>query len=902
MSRTKRFVLIDANSIIHRAYHAYPAQLTTSSGEQTNAVYGFSSLLLKVVEDLEPDYLVCAFDVPKPTVRHKKYEEYKSHRKPYDKELLDQIPKCKEVLTAFDIPIFEKEGYEADDVIGTIEDEKRILSLEKIIVTSDQDLLQLVDKDTKVYLSGKNFKDSKLCGTREVVEKLGISPNQLTDYKALFGDSSDNIPGVKGIGKNGALSLILKYKSLDAIYRDVNKIEVRYQKKLKEGKENAFMSKELATIIKDVPISINLSQCKWGELDGEKVKYIFRRFEFHSLVRRLDQLKKVSPRLVKTEDMQNSSTGEKFEIINDMRGLEVFVKELEKQKAFAITYQGSGGNCIDKYPENLAFSWGDIAFLLNVNLLKSGDGFTPEGVKVKRILENRKIFKTGHDLKSTLHASRNFGVEMQGLNFDIKVAAYLLQKGGGGTGLGELAFNYLGEVFDRQDQQSLVGLVDSSNSLDKEARLIWKLYKKLSSNFKKSTKTTKWDLEKLSRKIEMPLVRVLARMECNGILIDKKYLTQFSKKLDNDIRKSCEKAYKCIGHEFNISSPKQVSELLFEELDLPKSRRGKSGQHSTGIRVLEGLKGVHPVIDCILKYRELAKLRSTYTTSLLDSVNEKTGRIHSNFNQTVTATGRLSSTEPNLQNIPISSDLGREVRKAFVVEKGAQLVSFDYSQQELRILAHLANERNLIEAFEKGTDVHALTASKVFDKDIKAVTKKERQIGKTINFGVMYGMSPHGLSSLLAIEFDEAARFIEKYFEEYSAVRDFFENYLKEAQKRGFAVTIFGRQRSASGLNLTNVAAHNAAIREIINFPIQGSAADMMKLAMVKVDELVQKEFEDKAKMVLQIHDELVFEFKGTKRLKEFKSKVEKFMEEVYDLKVPLKVDVYTGSNLEEVH
>lgn len=903
MSKKKRLVLIDANSIVHRAYHAYPSQLATTSGEQTNAIYGFSFLLLKMIEDLEPDYLICAFDVAKPTVRHKKFADYKKHRKPHDKELLDQFPRVKEVLKAFDIPIFEAEGFEGDDVIGTVESDRRVKNFEKVVVTGDQDIFQLVDKDTRVYLSGRNFRDSKLYGVSDVVKKLGITPDQVTDYKALCGDPSDNIPGVSGIGKLGAFKLIQKYKSLDGVYQNIDKIEGRYQNKLRGGKDQAYMSRELATIIKDVPLSIDFKSCKWGEFDADKVRKIFQDLEFRSLLKKLDQMRQDTPELIKVDIPKEISKGTAKTLMITRRGeLREFVKEIEKQSAFAISFEGRGESCVDLIPQSLAFYWGDEAYCIGVDLLKSKSKFTSEGRRIIKILQDGNSLKIGHDLKSLVHALRNFGIELHGLFFDVQIAAYLIQKGNGSTRLGYLAFNYLGQVFDREEQQSLTGFGDSSSNLGEEVRVMWKLYEEFLSKLKGADTKGGWNLTRLFHEIEAPLILVLARMECNGILIDKKYLTEFAKNLDNNIRKVQKEAFKCVGHEFDINSPKQVSEVLFEELDLPKSRRGKSGQYSTSKGILEDLKGTHPVVESILKCRELTKLRSTYTDSLSDAISSRTGRIHSTFNQAVTATGRLSSTDPNLQNIPISTDLGRQIRRAFIVKRGWSLVSFDYSQQELRILAHLAGERNLIEAFAKDEDVHALTASKVFDKDMSEITKKERQIGKTINFGVMYGMSAHGLSSMLKIDFSTAQEFIGRYFEEYSALQAFFEEYLESARRKGYAETIFGRQRVASGLKASNVSVKNASIRELINFPIQGSAADMMKLAMIRVDDLVQREFKDKAKMILQIHDELVFEFKGKRELKKFVKEVTEIMENVYRLKVSLKVDFYTGSNLEEVH
>lgn len=909
MSKKSRFVLIDANSIIHRAYHAYPHTLTTSSGEQVNAVYGFSVILLKLIKDLEPVFLICAFDVAKPTFRHKKYPAYKATRKPMDKELALQFPRIKEIVRAFDIPIIEVEGFEADDVIGTLDNDEKARDLEKVIVTGDQDIFQLVDSDTKVYLSGRNFKDSKLFDKKDVEDKVGLKPSQIVDYKALFGDPSDNIPGVKGVGKKGAVKLIQKFKNLKNLYENIDKVDKRYRKKLEESRKQAYLSYDLAKIVKDVPLKYSLDNCKWGEFDMYKIKKKLQDFEFRSLLKRLEGLWEEESTLL-TGEIENKNKS-KVVIVEDKKQLSCFIKQLKKQKHFAfklITKDDDDLTC--SLPLDVMFSWGEAdSYCMKWGLLKKNKSFSRGGKQVKDVLENKKILKIGYDIKSSIHALRNCGINLNGIYFDIKIAAYLIQGGKGGLDLADLAFNYIGEVIDRQ-----LFLHDSLNSSlysseGKEIQIIWRLYKIFKKKFGVKVKNRKtlckrngWNLGRLFSEIEMPLVNVLAKMERNGILIDKVYLRSFTRRLEQKTCKAERKVFECIGHEFNIASPKQVSEVLFEELALPKPKKTKSGNLPTGSSVLENLKDAHPVIKYILKYRELAKLRSTYTTTLLGSVSKKTGKIHTTFNQTKAATGRLSSSDPNLQNIPITSSLGRKIRTAFVSQSNSCLVSFDISQQELRILAHLTKERDLIRAFEKGLDVHALTAAKIFNKNSEDISKKERRIGKTINFGVMYGMSAYGLVSALKISLNDASEFIKKYFEQYKEIKKYFDKYIRKVRIKGFAETLFGRRRSVVGLDSANEFIQRAAVRELINFPIQGTAADMMKLAMIQIDKLIQSKFSSKAKMILQIHDELIFEFKGKEGIKEFKSSVKDLMEGVYPLNVPLKVDVYVGKNLGEVH
>ncbi|MBN2015401.1 DNA polymerase I [Candidatus Dojkabacteria bacterium] len=904
MKSKKKFVLIDSNALIHRAYHAYPKELSTSRGELTNATYGFSVILLKVIDELKPDYLVCVYDVPGVTIRHKKYKEYKATRKPLEEDLKTQIPKTKEVVEAFDIPILEKRGYEADDVIGTLENDLKARNLEKIIVTGDQDIFQLVDLDTQVYLAGRNFKDSQLFGPLEVYKKVGLKPNQIVDYKALCGDPSDNIPGVSGIGKKGAVNLLERFGSLDNIYRNIQKVEGRYRNRLEEGKDIAYLSRDLAEIVKDISLSYEIKKCKWGKFNADKVKKVFQRFEFLSLLRRLDKMQEGSG-VVMTDIKQATSDKKALDVSllkNDKQILS-FINKLKKEKTFSLALTVSRRCIVEALPSLLSFSWDESkVYCIGVDSVYDGANLTVHGKKIRSILENGSYLKVGYDIKSSIHALRNIGIELKGKFFDIQLAAFLAQAGYGSVAFKDLAFNYLGAVFD-QDKNGQIEITDSDTScVSKEAQVILKLFKILEKKLEESSKGGEWNLKKLFSLIEMPLIPVLSKMEFNGILIDRKYLENFGLMIDKDLKDVQKDAYKLVGHEFNLNSPKQVSEILFEELNLPKPKKTKSGGYSTGVGILNELTEVHPVINKILQYRELSKIRSTYTTSLLDAVNSKTKRIHTTYNQAVTATGRLSSTEPNLQNIPISSDLGRRVRRAFVSGLESSFISFDYSQQELRILAHLAHERNLIDAFEKGVDVHLLTASKIFKKSMDKITKRERGIGKTINFAVMYGMGPHGLSNSLKISFSEACEFIEKYFDEYSSVREYFDGYLSKCKDKGYAETIFGRRRMARGLVSLNRTVQGAATRELINFPIQGSAADMMKLAMVKVFEMIQKEFPKKARMLLQIHDELVFEYKGELGKVGLKKKVKDIMENVYPLEVPLKVDIYEGKNLEEVH
>jgi len=896
MKKKPRFILIDANSIIHRAYHAYPLELATSKGEQVNAVYGFSAILLKVIEDLKPDFIACAFDVNnKPTFRHTDYPLYKANRKPLEKDLDIQFPRVKEILKAFNIPYIEKEGYEGDDIIGTLNNDKRIKNFDKIIVTGDQDMFQLIDTYTSVYLSGKNFKDSKLYNKKEVIQKTGLFPSQIIDFKAIHGDSSDNIPGISGIGKKGAFDLLKKFKNLNNIYKNINKTGNRYKNKLTEGKEKAYLSYNLAKIYKDVPIDFEILKLGKCKIDILKVEKVFYELEFSSLVKRLFNLG-IIPEQENPKSLKNDKELKLFKDDKENSFPEL-INTCKKAGLITICIQSTHKNICDIIPQKVSLLCKNQLFVFD---LKSCENIARKNI-LKEILENEKIKKVGYDLKALIHAFRNWGIELKGIYFDIKIAAYLIQAGEGGLDLDDLAFKYLGKMFDRQITLNVLNTKKDKYNFERLVEVIWKLYECFSAKLKKEEKS-RWNLRKLFYEIEMPLVKVLAQIEFNGIFIDVKYLKEFTSKLDKLIYGEEQGIYKLVGHEFLLTSPKQVSEILFSELSLPKSKRTKGGKYSTGSSVLSELKTMHPVIACLLRHRELAKLRSTYTTTLLESVNTKTNKVHTNFNQTIAATGRLTSTNPNLQNIPISTDLGREMREAFISPAKSVFISFDTSQQELRILAHLSNEKNLIQAFRKGVDIHALTASKIFNKDIKEVNGTERRIGKTINFGVMYGMSAHGLSDALKISVRDAAQFIEKYFNEYPNIKRYFENYLYEAREKGYAETIFGRRKFAFRLKTYNERLKNAIKRELINFPIQGSAADMIKIAMINSQELIERKYDKKAKMILQIHDELVFEYKGIKKRKDFIENITRTIESVYSLKAPIKVDVHIGKNLAQTH
>ncbi len=906
MEEKPRFVLIDANSIVHRAYHAYPITLSTSEGEIVNAVYGFTTILFQIVEKLKPSYLICAFDVDRPTFRHKMYTDYKANRKPIDKELASQFPRIKEILKAFEIPILEVEGYEADDVIGTLEKEEKMRRFEKVIVTGDQDIFQLVDDDTKVYLSGRNFKDSRIFGIKDVERKMGLSPSQIIDFKSLYGDPSDNIPGVKGVGKKGAVDLISKYGGMDGVYKHLEEINTRYKNKLIEYKKEAYLSKDLARINSKVPLKYNVENCRWDGWDKDDVRNILERLEFRSLLKKINSKVKEKRDILKREQIDKNN----INVIKSKEEIKKLISRIKDEKKFVYELELENKKDIRKMEilKLLITLDGVEIFCIDADLIQDKGKLNFLGGLIKEVFEGKDILKIGYDIKSSIHALRHIEVDVKYDVFDIEIAAYVIQGGKGGVKFSDIVFNYCDKVIDNQiELKECSGKKLDDINIEK-IKAIFKVYIILRDKIKIVAKESRilkcenWDIKKLIYGIEMPLIRILAKMEEHGILVDKEYLKSFNEKISEEIVQIENEVYKCVGHEFNISSPKQVSEILFQELDLPKKRKTKSGNYSTRSSVLVDLEGVHPVVELILKYREITKLQSTYTSALLKCIDEETGRIHSSFNQAVTVTGRLSSSDPNLQNIPIASELGKKIRTAFIPEKKFNLVSLDISQQELRILAHLSGEEDLKRAFKEDVDVHLLTAAKLFDKEIDDVTKKERRIGKTINYGIMYGMSPHGLASSLKISFDEASEFIGEYFQQFRKIKEFFVVYINKVRSNGFAETLFGRRRYFYGLKSSNSFLQKSIEREARNFPIQGTAADMIKLSMIDINKFMEAEYKDKVKMLLQVHDELVFECSESIDLDKFTDDVKNIMKNVYPLDVPIKVDVYVGKNLGEIH
>ena len=960
-----KLIIIDGNAIVHRAYHALPP-MTRKDGKMVNAVYGFASMLLRVRKDLKPTHIAVTFDMAGGTFRHEKYKEYKATRVKADQELYDQIPLCHDLVSAFNIPIYEKKGYEADDVIGTIAKklETRNSKLEIVIVTGDKDTLQLVDDGIKVMSLRKGMSDTVMYDEKEVKEKFGFGPAQMIDYKALAGDSSDNIPGVPGVGEKTATELIQKFGSVAEIYNEIknqkskikNEVKPGVIKKLIEGEKSARMSYELATIDCHVPeVNFKLEDCVAKDFDREKVVAMLQGFEFYSLVKRLPGEEGKSQILNSKSQINNKSQISKskinnFKFIEDAK-IEEIIKKVNAAGSFACRAIMNGANVFEGKLEGLIFVVGDEGFWVPAPTVIP----TEVEESLSSLFQNEKLELVGHDLKQlvkafTIHChpdesrdlykridsdfhrnDKRLDSRLRGNDsvvrcrlFDIMIASYLLNPGSRAHDASSVILKTLGkELPVGSGQESLFGV--DKKSVAQELWMLAQCADKLKAELKKID-----DLG-LLEKMEMPLIPVLAEIELNGVAVDLPMLTKLSKEVADEIAKVTKSIYKESGEEFNISSPQQLREVLFEKMGLPTDgvKKGKTGL-STNAEELEKLRGLHPIIVEIENYRELTKLQNTYIDVLPTLINKVTGRIHANFNQAVTATGRLSSSEPNLQNIPIRTELGRSVRKAFVADPGNVLISADYSQIELRIVASLAQDKKMMEIFENDLDIHKATAAAINGVKLEEVTKEMRRAAKEINFGILYGMGSYGLSWRAEIPVWQAKDFIAKYFEQFSGVKKYIDATLEFTKKEGYCETLFGRRRYLPELNSPNYQLRSAAERMAINHPVQGTAADLIKMAMVEISAKLRQQYchperspkgeaegsksgqaidsstplrsaqNDSVRMILQVHDELVFEVK--KGLEDEVAKmVKETMESVVKLRVPVRVDTNIGHSWGEM-
>ncbi|OGN00952.1 MAG: DNA polymerase I [Candidatus Yanofskybacteria bacterium RIFCSPHIGHO2_02_FULL_41_29] len=872
----KKLVLIDSNALVHRAFHALPPTLTSPKGVLTNAVYGFTSVLIKMLKDLKPDYIAATYDLAGPTFRHKEFEEYKAHREKAPDELYAQIPLTKEVLKTFGIPIYEKQGFEADDLIGALAERgKKEKNLQVIIVTGDLDTLQLVDKDkVVVFTLRKGLTDTVTYNEGEVQKRYGLKPEQVVDFKGLKGDPSDNIPGVPGIGEKTAAMLIQKFGSMENLYDSIAEIKNQKSKiknqglsekliqKLQENKDQAFFSKKLATIVRTVDIDFSLEKTDWRKnLDLQAIEKTFKDFGFYSLVKRLSEI-----------DVQSSISTLDLNLAPALLQESTHIKSCDSVKEIK--------NAVDK----IKLKKEVVLELVGDRLVFTSDSKEFFSTKtellslLKEVFEDGNISKTGHDLKPVAKEFLKKGIHIKGLSFDTKIAAYLVKADRKDYDLPIMYQNELGKDL----------AVGGANRLDAVLELKKIFWDKLKND----------GLIKIFEEIEMPLVPVLAETELNGLKIDISSLKKLSLSVNKELSGLEKKIHKHAGTQFNINSPKQLKEILFERLGLKgKVRKTAKGALSTAAGELDKLSGEHPIVDLILKYRELQKIKTTYIEPFPHLIDQKTGRLHTTLNQTGTVTGRLSSQDPNLQNIPIKTELGQEFRKAFISSPGYKLVSLDYSQLELRIAAHISGDKKMTEAFKRGEDIHTRTAVEIFGVTPEKVTANMRREAKAMNFGLLYGMGILGFQRASGTSREQAKEFINRYMAEFSGIARYMEDIKKKACKDGYVSTILGRRRYLPEINSGIPQLMAQAERMAINHPVQGTEGDFLRIAMNRISDLIHKEFNDNdVKMLLQVHDELLFEVKNN--LVEKISKVIKsIMESVYRLDVPLIVDARYGNN-----
>ena len=885
---TKKLVLIDGHALVHRAFHALPPTLTSPKGIPTNAVFGFTSVLLKMIKDLKPDYIAATFDLAAPTFRHEEFAEYKIHREKAPDELHAQVPVIKEILMAFGVPVYEKPGFEADDLIGTLMEKVKNLpvggspvgEIQTIIMTGDLDTLQLVDGDkVVVFTLRKGITDTIIYNEHEVLKRYGLKPEQLNDFRGLKGDPSDNIPGVPGVGEKTASALIQTFGSLESLYERIFKkdkektkppLSEKLVQKLLENKDMAFFSKKLSTIVRDVDLDFKLDKADWlKNLNQKEIGNLFKELGLYSLIKRLDEIsifsqgQMVLPETVKTE---TSAGVKKLKNKKDVTGAFSEVKEVGE---FSFDLNNEFFDfCVKKR----CFSAVWPMVIEDKDLFKTTED----------IFEGDGIFKIGHDFKETVKFLLRYGIELNGSCFDTKLAAYLLSS--------DLKDYSLDRIYFDEFQKNI------SEDSTKKPIFIAKLKEKQSERLKKEK------LEWLFENIEVPVAKVLAEMELRGVLIDAKAIAKLSKLITVEISRLEKEVHKLAGVEFNINSPKQLSKVLFDKLHIKgRIRKTGKGAISTAASELEKLAEEHPIAASILKYREVQKLKTTYIDPFPTLINKATGRLHTTLNQTGTTTGRLASQNPNLQNIPIRTELGQEFRKAFIASPGYKLVSFDYSQLELRIAAHISQDEKMIAAFKRGEDIHTRTAVEVFSVKPEAVDRNMRRDAKVMNFGILYGMGVLGFQRASGVSRERAREFIDKYLKEFSGISRYMNDMKMKARKDGYVSTIFGRRRWLPEIRSSMPQMISQAERMAINHPIQGSAADLVKLAMIKVFEHIHDpDVQDDTFLLLQVHDELLFEVKET-LVENIADKIKDIMENVHKFDVPLIVDVKYGDNWAEM-
>ena len=916
--------LIDGHGLAYRAYYALTAGGTrtsvfqTSSGETTAGVYGFTSILLRIFEQEHPDYLAVVFDKGK-TFRHEMFEDYKGTRAKMPDDLRSQVERMREIVDAFNIPRLERDNYEADDVIGSVArwaaEEK---GLDVKIITGDKDLLQLVTDRVIVNLAGSKLSDAKDYFPEDVVAKLGVPPEKVVDYKALCGDSSDNIPGVRGVGAKTAVKLLDEFGSLDGIFDHLDEISGRAKSALEGSKDVAYLSQKLAKIVTDLNVTLDLEQAKIDHFDPKAVEELFRELEFRTLMTHLNGLvKKMKPvfpqgeqlDLFAAEDSAGVTEGSTADIrtilVDTTEALSDLVGVLQDADRIAFDTETTDVDVMRAKLVGISLAVNpDEGYYIPLGHQNGQQLDTYEVLKaLTKPMSDHSIEKVGHNLKYDYMILKRAGLTVSPLSFDTMIAEWLINPSSRNLGLKSLAWVRLG--YEMTQIEALIGKGRNQKTMDQvsiaeaskyaaaDAAICLRLMPQLQEELEQH------EAQKLFSTMEMPLIPILAAMEEAGIKLDVKFFEHFSKELESRLGEIESKIQKEVGYEFNLNSTQQLSEALFEKLGLEppdRARKTASGFYSTAADVLEAISKQHPVVEWILEYRELEKLRSTYVDSLPEQINPATGRVHTSFNQTGTVTGRIASSDPNLQNIPTRTEIGRRVRNGFIAERDWRLLAVDYSQIELRIVAHMAKDEAMLAAFRAGQDIHATTAAAVNGIDLADVTPEMRRHAKAINFGLIYGMSPYGLTNATDLTLAEAENFIETYFKKFPGVKNYLEGIRKQAAEQGYVETLLGRRRYFPNLERgAAYAIRQREEREAINAPIQGTAADIIKLAMLKLPAAMEKE-NLQAKMLLQVHDELMFEVPEDE-LQETTTLVQRVMENAFKLAIPLSTEAKAGKS-----
>ena len=887
-------IVIDGNSIMNRAFYGIMGAKTlmTSNGVYTNALYGFLSILFKIEEDLKPEYIAVAFDLKAPTARHKMYEGYKATRKGMPDELAQQMPIIKDILKAMNIKIIEKEGYEADDVLGTLARRGEKDNIDVTILTGDRDAFQLATDKVTIRIprtkSGKTEVED--FNRQKVIETYGVEPLQLIEVKGLMGDTSDNIPGVPGVGEKTALNLIKEYKTISDLYNKIesntDSIKGKLREKLVANKDLAILSRTLGTINVEVPIEEKIEDLKLQSWNNEEVLKIFKELRFNRYIERFGLSSETKQEKYEVEKItEQSKIKELIEKIKENKELFYYLESVKEEKTSKI---------IKEKIISISVYLNNVAYYIKIN--------EEDIIKYwKEIFEDKTIKKYGFKLGKDYVLLKQIGISMKNLFYDAEIAAYVINPTNIKFTIKEIAREYLDLDLDEylqnentnktSEQLTLFNDTNNDDNYIKYGLYAYIMNKLFTVTITKMKETNTFEL---FEKIEMPLVEVLVEMQYNGMGIDRQELLEFGNVLKEDLSKISKEIIEMAGEDFNINSTQQLGHILFEKLKLPSYRKTKKG-YSTDVETLERLRNEHPIIEKILEYRALTKLNSTYVEGLIPYINESTNRIHSTFHQTITATGRLSSSDPNLQNIPTRMELGKKLRKVFKPQQGYIYIDADYSQIELRVLAHISQDQNMIDAFNNDEDIHKQAASKVFNIPIEEVTKEQRSSAKAVNFGIVYGISDFGLAEQLKIPKKQAKQYIEQYLEKYNGIKEFMDKIVEETKEKGYVETLFNRRRYIPELNSNNYMVRQFGARAAMNTPIQGTAADIMKIAMINVYKELQKQKLD-AKIVLQVHDELMIEANINEK-EQVKQILKKCMEEAMEMRVPLKVELSEALN-----